>query len=173
MDCPGNYVAAQPSALRCAKCNRPLDVKDAQRTPTGYVCPHYVKARVATFYNAGAQHYIVTALIALALGAVAGLALQLVGNVGFFAIILTLFVAPLAGGLIAEAIQRVLRAMGKARGQYVWLVAAISVTAGAAIFVILPALVLLLTGSPAALFALIPLVGLAITVSTMVARLRI
>jgi len=57
--CPGNYVAPQPSSLRCAKCGRPLDVKDARYTPTGYVCPYYVKARVATFYNAGFVHYLV------------------------------------------------------------------------------------------------------------------
>ncbi len=172
-DCPGNYVAARPSALRCAKCNRPLDVKDAQRTPTGYVCPYYVKARVATFYNAGAHHYIVTALIATVAGALAGFVLQLVGNIGFFAIILTLFVAPLAGGLIAELIQRTLRMMGRARGQHVWLVAASGTVLGAAAFVIAPVILLLLVGSPGAIFALIPVLGLVLTVSTLIARLRI
>ncbi len=172
-DCPGNYVAARPSTLRCAKCDRPLDVRDARHTPTGYVCPYYVKSRVATFYNAGLHHYLATALIAVIAGALAGFLLRLVGNIGFFAIILTVFVAPLAGSLIAEAIQRALRIMGKARGQHIWLVAAIGTALGAAAFIVPPIILLLLIGSPAALFALIPALGLVLTISTLVARLRI
>jgi hypothetical protein len=172
-DCPGNYVAAVPSTLRCSKCNRVLAVKDAKRTPTGYVCPYYVKARVATFYNAGPQHYVVAGLIALMLGVVLGFVLQLVGRIGFFAIILTIFIGPAAGGLIAEAVRRALKGMGNARGQYTWLVAAIATAVGAAVFTILPPLVLLLAGSPNFLFALIPTAGLVLAIGTLVARLRI
>src|SRR6266545_2828027 len=58
-DCP--YQASGPTTLRCAKCNRPLMAKDARRTPTGYVCPYYIKARVATFYNASPEHYVIVA----------------------------------------------------------------------------------------------------------------
>ncbi|BCX02419.1 MAG: hypothetical protein KatS3mg053_0357 [Candidatus Roseilinea sp.] len=168
-DCPGNYQAATPSTLRCSKCNRPLAVKDAQRTPTGYVCPYYVKARVATFYTAGPKQYILAALVAFVLGIGIGFVLQFVGRIGFFALILTIFVGPAAGGLVAEAIRRV---NGKDRGQYVWLVAAIAMVIGAAYFTVLPALFALLAGSPGFIFALIPIVGLAIAVTTLVARLR-
>lgn len=171
-DCPGDYQAAVPSTLRCSKCNRVLAVKDAQRTPTGYVCPYYVKARVATFYNAQPQHYLVAGAIALALGVVLGIALRLVGSIGFFSIILTLFAAPAIGGLIAEAVRRALKAMGNARGQYTWLVAAICTVIGAAYFTILPPLFLLLAGSPNFIWALIPFAGLVLAVGTIVARLR-
>ncbi|MCS7056717.1 MAG: hypothetical protein NZM18_11165 [Thermoflexales bacterium] len=169
-DCPGNYRAATPSTLRCAKCDRPLAVKDAQRTPTGYVCPYYVKARVATFYTAGPRHYLLAALIAFGLGVGIGLVLQLVGRIGFFALLLTIFVGPAAGSLIAEAIRR---ANGKERGQYIWLVAAIATVIGAAYFTVLPALVALLVGSPGFIFALIPIVGLVLTVGTLIARLKL
>jgi hypothetical protein len=98
--------------------------------------------------------------------------LQLVGRIGFFALILTFFIGPAAGGLIAEAIRRALKAMGNVRGQYTWLVAAICTVIGAAIFAVLPPLLLLLAGSPGFLFALIPFVGLALAVGTLVARLR-
>jgi hypothetical protein len=172
-DCPGNYVAAVPSTLRCSKCNRVLAVKDAKRTPTGYVCPYYVKARVATFYNAGPQHYVVAGLIALVLGVVLGFVLRLVGGIGFFAIILTIFIGPAAGGLIAEAIRRALKGMGNVRGQYTWLVAAIATAIGAAVFTVLPPLVFLLAGSPNFLFALIPAAGLVLAIGALVARLRI
>jgi hypothetical protein len=167
-DCP--YQATGPTTLRCSKCNRPLMPKDARRTPTGYVCPYYVKARVATFYNASPVHYVIVAGVALVLGVVAGLALRLVGGIGFFSIILTLFAGPLIGGIIAEGIRRVL---GKTRGQYFWLAAAIGTVVGAAWFVVLPVLAQFLAGSPGALFALIPVVGLGLAVSTLVARMRI
>jgi len=171
-DCPGNYVASVPSTLRCSKCNRVLAVKDAVRTPTGHVCPYYVKSRVATFYNAQPQHYIVAALIAFVLGIGIGFALQFVGRIGFFAIILTIFVGPAAGGLVAEAVRRAMKAMGNARGQYIWLTAAIAMVIGAAYFTILPALFALLAGSPGFIYALIPLAGLVMAVGTLVARMR-
>jgi hypothetical protein len=143
--------------------------KDAKRTPTGYVCPYYVKARVATFYNAQPIHYAIGGAVALVLGVVAGFVLRLVGNIGFFAIILSLFIGPIVGGVVAEAIRRVL---GRTRGLYMWLVAAIGLGVGAAYFVILPPIVLLLGGSPSFLFALIPLLGLALAIGTLVARMR-
>ncbi len=168
-DCPGNYIAPTPTTLRCSKCNRLLAVKDAKRTPTGYVCPYFVKARVATFYNAGPQHYAIATGIAFVLGILIGFALNLVAGIGFFSIILTVFVGPAAGGLVAEAIRRV---NGKNRGQYIWLAAAIAMVIGSAYFTILPPLVRLLAGSPGFLFALIPTLGIGLAVSTLIARMR-
>lgn len=166
--CP--YVASGPTTLRCSKCNRPLMPKDARRTPTGYVCPFYIKARVATFYNAQPIHYVIGGAIALGLGVVGGFVLQLVGSIGFFAIILSAFVGPIVGGVVAEAIRR---ALGKTRGQYMWLVAAISMGVGAAYFTILPPIVFLLAGSPRFIFALIPVLGLALAIGALVARMRV
>jgi hypothetical protein len=167
-DCP--YQATGPTTLRCSKCNRPLMPKDARRTPTGYVCPFYVKARVATFYNATPVHYAIVAVVALVLGIVAGFALSFVGRIGFFSIILTMFAGPAIGGIIAEVIRRV---MGKTRGQYFWLTAAIAMVVGAAYFTVLPVLAGFVLGSPNAIWGLIPVLGLALAVSTLVARMRI
>ena len=164
------YVATGPTMLRCSKCNRPLMTKDARRTPTGYVCPYYVKARVATFYNAKPEHYSLVGFVAVLLGAAAGFVLRLAGGIGFFAIIITLFAGPAIGGLVAEAIRRV---MGKTRGQYFWLAAAIAFVVGAIPFTVLPVLAAFLVFSPNALFALIPVVGVGLAVSTMIARMRI
>jgi hypothetical protein len=163
-NCP--YQASGETTLRCSKCGRPLMAKDARRTPTGYVCPYYVKARVATFYNATPIHYVIVAAISFVLGIVAGFALRLVGNIGFFAIILSLFAGPIIGGVVAEAIRRV---MPRTRGQYFWLAAAVGLVVGAAI-PLLPLLFQILAGN---IFALIPLVGLGIAVSTLIARMRI
>ena len=168
LNCP--YVAGGETTLRCSKCNRPLMPKDAVRTPTGYVCRYYVKARVATFYNASIEHYVIVAVVAAVLGAIAGFALRLIGSIGFFAIILTIFAGPAIGGLIAEAIRRVL---GRRRGQYFWLTAAIAVVVGAAYFTVLPVLFVLIAPSLNALFGLIPVLGLVLAVSTLVARMRI
>ena len=170
--CEYGYTASAPTTLKCAKCELPLMVKDAKRTPTGYVCPNYVKGRIALAYNANTSHYVVAMLIALALGAVAGFALSLVSRVGFFSIILMTFAGPIAGGAIAEAVRRTLKAMGKARGQYIWLAAAIAVGVGASPFILIPALLGLLGGG----FNLSPLIsiyGLVVTIGTLIARLRI
>ncbi len=168
--CP--YQASGSTTLRCSKCNRPLMARDAVRTPTGYVCPYYVKARVATFYNARVEHYVVVAIIAFILGIASGFVLNFIGNIGLFAIILILFGGPIIGGIVAEVIRRVL---GRTRGQYFWLIASVAMVLGAAVFTVLPVLAGFLLAGPSinTLFALIPLVGLGLAVSTLIARMRI
>ncbi len=166
--CP--YVAGAETTLRCAKCSRPLLVKDANRTPVGYVCPNFVRGRVATFYNANTVDYVIVAVVAGLGGVAAGLALRLISGIGFFGIYLTLIAGPALGGAIAEVIRR---ALNKRRGQHSWIVASIATVIGAAPFAVLPGLAGLLSGSLNGLFALIPAVGLGVLVSTLIARLRI
>jgi hypothetical protein len=166
--CP--YVASGETSLRCAKCARPLMVKDAKRTPTGYVCPNFVRGRVATFYNAGPLHYVVTGVVGLLAGLGIGIALQLVSSVPFIGLWIMLIAGPAMGGVVADLIRRAVR---KSRGQYTWLVAAITIAIGAAVFVLPPVLLGLTSGSIGALFALVPLIGLGLTISAVVARLRI
>ena len=169
-DCPGNYQAPLPTNLRCSKCNRPLAVKDAKRTPTGYVCPYFVKARVATFYNASPLQHVLVGALAIPIGIVVGLGLSVLGRIGFFSIILTMTAAPAAGAGIAELIRRIFKGT---RGQYFWLAASIGVVIGSAWFTVLPLLLGLLAGNFGSIWALIPLVGLGILVSAMVARMRL
>jgi hypothetical protein len=168
-DCPGNYVAPAPTTLRCAKCSRPLAVKDAVRTPTGYVCPYYVKARVATFYNATPLQHAAVFGITLVLGVLVGFGLQLVSRIGFFSIIIMMTAAPAAGAGIAEVVRRAFKGV---RGQYFWAAATAGIIAGSAAFVVLPLLIALLGGGFSGLGALIQLLGLGLLVSTLIARLR-
>jgi hypothetical protein len=65
------------------------------------------------------------------------------------------------------------RVLGKRRGQYFWLVAAIAMVIGASVFTVLPALFGLLSMSINAIYSLIPLVGLGLAVSALIARMRI
>jgi len=168
-DCPGNYVSPTPSTLRCAKCSRPLAVKDAVRTPTGYVCPYYVKARVATFYNATPLHHAAVFGITLALGVLVGIGLRLIGGIGFFSIIIMMAAAPAAGAGIAEVVRRMLK---KVRGQYFWAAATAGIVLGAAPSVILPVLLALLGGGFPGLSTLIQLLGLGLLISALIARMR-
>ena len=169
-DCPGNYVAGAPSLLRCAKCNRTLAVKDAVRTPTGYVCPLFVKARVATFYNATPIHTALLALLSVPIGALAGFLLSLVGGISFISLMLIGLLAPAAGGAIGELLRSVFK---KTRGQYFWLAAAGGVSVGAAWFVLAPLLRGLASGNLNALWGFIPLFGLGLLLSTLIARMRV
>jgi hypothetical protein len=135
-------------------------VKDAKRTPTGYVCPNYVKGRIATFYNAKPQHYIIGAVLALVMGAVVGYISS------FLWLFLAFIVGPLMGTIMAEVIQRVLKGV---RGEHMWLVAAVAAATGGLAVTIGPSLVL---GFGVRLLSLLNLLALVLAIGTMVANLR-
>jgi hypothetical protein len=168
-DCPGSYVAPTPTNLRCSKCSRPLAVKDAVRTPTGYVCPYYVKARVATFYNATPLQHALVFGMTLVIGIIVGLGLQLVSGIPFLSIIILLAAAPAAGAGIAELVRRAFKGV---RGQYFWAAATAGILLGAAVFVVLPLLFTLLNGRLPGLGTLLQLLGLGLLISTLIARMR-
>lgn len=171
--CPGNYVASQPSSLRCAKCGRPLDVKDARYTPTGYVCPYYVKARVATFYNAGFVHYLAVGALCFVLGLLIGVLMRLVVvPIPFFSLWITLILAPLLGGGVAELIRRVMRAMGDVRGQHTWLVSAVLLSIGGLLVMVPELSLVLLLARPPSFSLLIALGGVLLAAIALAARLR-
>jgi hypothetical protein len=156
-DCPGNYIAGAPTTLKCAKCTRPLLVKDAKRTPTGYVCPYFIKARVATFYNATPLQHVLVALLTIPIGIATG---WILGRLGGFLIWILFLIAPAAGGAIAEIVRRVFKGV---RGQYFWLVAAIGTGLGAAG-------ALLLGGF--GLNDIFAIIGLVLMIGALIARLR-
>ena len=168
-DCPGNYISPTPSTLRCAKCERPLAVKDAVRTPTGYVCPYYVKARVATFYNATPLQHALVFGLTLLLGVAVGIGLRLISGISFFSIIILMTAAPAAGAGIAEIVRRAFKGV---RGQYFWAAATAGIIVGAGALVVLPLVFIMLMGGFPGLSALIQLLGLGLVVSTLIARLR-
>jgi hypothetical protein len=169
-DCPGNYIASAPTTLRCSKCNRPLMTKDAKHTPTGYVCPFYLTSRKTMMYNATPIQYLIVGALSLIAGVVAGFALNLAGSIPFVSIIVTFFLAPAAGAAISEILRNTLK---KTRGQYFAHVASVAVVVGAAFFTIVPAVLSLARGNLAGIWSWIPVVGLGILVSALVARIKV
>lgn len=86
------------TTLRCNRCEQPMCVKCAVSTPTGYRCKSCVKGQRAKFVTAQWYDYAIAAGVTLALSIPAQ---WFIPQLGFFIFIL----APLAGGIIAEAVR--------------------------------------------------------------------
>ena len=121
------YCANHPhveTRLRCNKCGKPICTKCAIRTPVGFRCPECLHEQQAVFYTATPLDYGKAVIVALALAVVAGFIMSQLP--WLFAI----FLGPVIGGLIAEAVRRATR---KRRGRWIPLVVLICIVAGAAI----------------------------------------
>lgn len=95
------YCANHPqiaTALRCNRCDKPICNKCVVLTPTGYRCRDCVRGQQKTFETAQNIDYPLAFVIA---GAVAW-AGSLLAPIMFF---LTIFIAPVAGTLAAEAVR--------------------------------------------------------------------
>jgi hypothetical protein len=90
------------TSLRCNRCEKPICTKCAVLTPTGYRCTECVKVQQKNFDTATSIDYILAISIALILTYIGSL---LASRIGFF----TIFLAPIAGIAIAEAIRRAVR----------------------------------------------------------------
>lgn len=113
------YVHPQRETyLRCNKCERPICTSCAVLTPTGYRCKECISGQQKIFNTAHWWDYPLAVTIS---GVLSFLGSMLTSFTGFF----TIFLAPLAGIVIAEAVRRALQ---KRRSK--WLP---SVTAGAAL----------------------------------------
>ena len=102
---PPLYCANHPTvetSLRCKTCDKPICAKCAVLTPTGYRCRECVRSQQKVFDTANWFDYPVVIAIA---GVFSFAGSLLVSAMGFF----TIFVAPIAGMLIAEAIRLAIR----------------------------------------------------------------
>lgn len=97
-----------PTALRCNRCGKPICSRCIVRTPVGYRCRECVRGQQQTFESALWYDYVIAAVIALPLSAMAG---ALVTALSFYSI----FLAPVVGGLIAEIVRWAVR---RRRGRY-------------------------------------------------------
>jgi hypothetical protein len=146
---PVLYCANHPTvetSLRCNNCDKPICPKCAVLTPTGYRCKECVHNQQKIFDTAQWYDYPLAIVIG---GVLSFLGSQVVSYVGFF----TLFLAPLAGLLIAEAVRFIIR---RRRSHNLFLAAAIAVAVGS-----LPPLLTVILSSLlgfGSLFALLPLV---------------
>src|SRR6185436_483711 len=111
------YCANHPNvetSLRCNRCNKPICSKCAVLTPVGYRCKECVRGQQQVFETVVWYDYLVAGAIAAILGGLAG---ALLVNLGWF----TIFLAPVAGGAIAEVVRVAVR---RRRGRNLYLVAA-------------------------------------------------
>jgi hypothetical protein len=96
------YHPDTPTTLRCSRCEKPICSKDAVRTPTGYRCRDCVRGQQKTFDTTRWFDYPLTIVLAAGLSYAGS---RLVPSLGFF----TIFVAPIAGVVIAEIIRLVIQ----------------------------------------------------------------
>lgn len=97
--------------LRCNRCGKPICLKCAVHTPVGYRCRECVRGQQDVFYTATRGHQAAGSAVAVVLGLLVGVAAYFVGQLSWIA----LFVAPVIGGLVGEA---VFRASGRKHARY-------------------------------------------------------
>ena len=96
-----NHPAVETS-LRCNNCEKPICPKCAVRNPTGYRCRDCVRGQQKVFDTANWYDFPLAFIITAALSLVGSL---IVPRLSFF----TIFIAPIAGVIIAEAVRLVIR----------------------------------------------------------------
>jgi hypothetical protein len=166
------YCANHPSVattLRCNRCNKPMCTKCAVLTPVGYRCRECVRGQQQLFETALWYDYVVAGVLAAVLGGLAG---ALLVRLSWF----VFFLAPVAGGVIAEIVRV---AVGRRRSRNLYLVAAAGYVVGCLPLLAISLLGLLFIGSQGGgvgLFGLLglilPLIYTVIATGTFYARLR-
>ena len=158
--------------LRCNRCGNPICPKCAVRTPVGFRCKQCIKGQQAVFYSATPVDYLIAVVIGLVAATIAAFIISAVGL--FF----TFFLAPVAGGVIAEVVRW---ATGRRRGRRMWLVVSACIVLGALIAAFGPTLPLLfvpearmaLLAAPLALIFRIDLIlYIVLAIGVVYARLR-
>ena len=94
------------TALRCTKCDRYICPKCANRTPVGYICPECLRAQENRFFTGRLGDYGIAVIIAFPLSLIAAFIFSiLVARIPFLSWIVAFIAAPMASGLIAEAVR--------------------------------------------------------------------
>jgi hypothetical protein len=120
------------TVLRCNRCERPICNECAVLTPTGYRCKECVRGQQKIFETAQTSDYLLSIVIACALGFFGS---YIARFLSFFII----FIAPVIGVVIAEAVRRVTR---RRRAKLLF-----QLTAGAAALGSLPLLLMYVLGA--------------------------
>jgi hypothetical protein len=121
------------TSLRCNRCEKPICTKCAVLTPTGYRCKECVRGQQKVFETAIAADYIIIFLVVFVLSYLGSL---LAYRLSFFII----FLAPLYGGIIAEAARLATR---RRRAKRLYQLAAAAALLGG-----VPTLLILLVSAP-------------------------
>jgi hypothetical protein len=137
------------TTLRCARCEKPICVKCAVLTPTGYKCRECVRGQQKVFETANWSDYPIAFAVA---GILAFVGSVIASYMGFF----TIFIAPIAGTIIAEVVRAVLRRRRSAR---LYQLAALGTALGSLPLLLLSLASLLLIGiEGAGFFRFLPLI---------------
>lgn len=118
----------RPTTLRCNRCEKPICPKCAVQTPVGYRCKECVRGQQLVFETATKLDYVLAFAIA-AIGT--AMATGVLNFIGFWGI----FVAPIVGGALAEAVRYAVR---RRRGFKLPLTAAIGAIVGVLLNLIVP-----------------------------------
>ncbi len=128
---PKLYCANHPNVettLRCNNCGKPICAKCAVHTPTGYRCRECIKTQQKIFNTSVWYDYPVTFVIVAVLAFLGSLIGGLIAaRFGFYIIILTLFLAPALGGVIAQIVRL---AIQKRRSKNLFILATIAAVVG-------------------------------------------
>ena len=108
------------TALRCNKCGAYICAKCAVHTPTGYSCKSCIKGQQKVFDTSKPMDGVLAVVVSGVLSFIGSL---LVGVAGYF----TIFLAPLAGIVVGEAVRLV---TGKRRSQKVFRMVLIATIVG-------------------------------------------
>lgn len=137
--------------LRCNRCDSPICPECVVLTPTGYRCKNCVRSQQKVFETAKVIDYPVAFIIAAVLSYLGS---NLASILGFF----TIFIAPVAGVIIAETVRWAVR---RRRSKRLFQVAVAAAVFGSLPFLLLnlAGLLLMLGGSRSvSFFAFLPLV---------------
>ena len=125
------YCANHPTietSLRCNRCEKPICVKCAVGTPTGYRCKECVRGQQKIFDTAQPTDYVFGFIVSGILSLIASQIIGLIGSIGFFGWFLVAAAAPTAGVIISEGVRMVIR---KRRSKPLFLTIATAVVLGA------------------------------------------
>ncbi len=95
------------ATLRCNRCEKPICIKCAVHTPTGYRCKECVRAQQKSFDTTQPADYALGVLTAAIGAGIGGFLVSLVSFIGFFGLLIVPAAAATFGAGIAEAVRRV------------------------------------------------------------------
>ncbi|MFZ1756224.1 MAG: DnaJ domain-containing protein [Caldilineaceae bacterium] len=125
------YCANHPhteTLLRCNKCGKPICMKCARQTPVGYRCTECIHQQQNVYFNAmGSDNFIALGVGFVVSAIAAPVVGMLLGNFGFFGLIIAFVAGSGAGSLLAQIIRR---AVGGRRGRRLPLFALFGIIGG-------------------------------------------
>jgi len=142
--------------LRCSRCERPICVRCAVSTPTGYRCRDCVRGQQKVFSTAQWYDYLLASCTAAFASFIASLLVFFIS--GFFYGLFVLMVAPSAGVGVAEVVRFATR---RRRSPLLFKTALVGMIVGGLpmlLYVAVPTLRMLLAGGLPNIFALLPLI---------------